>query len=118
MAASSPPSEALRRPWRRSEGAGAVLGADGVGELVEGALLGGEDHGFDVAEGDAIFGEGLRVRGGQCRSFDCALRASLRMTLSFSMRCGCARDDFVSALTGACGVGRRRRGGAFRTRWR
>ena len=36
------------------EGAGAVLGGDGVGELVEGALLGGEDHGFDVAEGDAI----------------------------------------------------------------
>ena len=35
------------------EGAGAVAAADGVGELVEGALLGGEDHGFDVAEGDA-----------------------------------------------------------------
>ena len=55
MAASSPPSEALSRPWRRSEGAGAVFGGDGVGELVEGALLGGEDHGFDVAEGDAVF---------------------------------------------------------------
>jgi len=37
------------------EGAGAVLGADGVGELVEAALLGGEDHGFYVAEGDAVF---------------------------------------------------------------
>ena len=55
MAASSPPSEALRRPWRRSEGAGAVLGADGVGEFVEAALLGGEDHGFYVAEGDSVF---------------------------------------------------------------
>ena len=29
------------------------MGGDGVGELVEGALLGGEDHGLDVAEGDA-----------------------------------------------------------------
>ena len=41
------------------EGAGAVFGADGVGELVEAALLGGEDHGFYVAEGDAVLGEGL-----------------------------------------------------------
>ena len=32
--------------------------ADGVGELVKRALLGREDHGFDVAEGDA--GVGLR----------------------------------------------------------
>ena len=37
------------------EGAGAVFGADGVGEFVEAALLGGEDHGFYVAEGDPVF---------------------------------------------------------------
>ena len=43
----------------QKQGAGAVLGGDGVGEFVQAALLGGEDHGFDVAEGDAIFGEGL-----------------------------------------------------------
>jgi hypothetical protein len=31
------------------EGAGAVAERDGVGEFVEAALLGGEDHGFYVA---------------------------------------------------------------------
>ena len=56
MAASSPPSEALRRPWSRSEGAGAVALRYGVGEFVEAALFGGEDHGFYVAEGDAVAG--------------------------------------------------------------
>ena len=38
------------------EGTGAVLGADGVGELVEVALFCGKDHGFYVAEGDAVAG--------------------------------------------------------------
>ena len=59
MAASSPPSEALSRPWSRSESAGAVALRDCVGQFVEAALLGGEDHGFYVAEGDAVAGEGL-----------------------------------------------------------
>ena len=49
--------------FRSKEGAGAVLGADGVGELVEAALLGGEDHGFYVAEGDPVAGEWW---GGRC----------------------------------------------------
>ena len=44
------------------EGAGTVFGTDGVGELVEAALLGGEDHSFYVAEGDSVFGDG-----GWCR---------------------------------------------------
>ena len=43
---------------QQKQGAGAVVLADGVGELVEGALLGGEDEGFYVAEGDVVAGDG------------------------------------------------------------
>ncbi len=55
MAASSPPSAGVEEAVEEEQGAGAVLGGDGVGELVEAALLGGEDHGFYVAEGYAVF---------------------------------------------------------------
>ena len=44
------------------ESAGAVFGADGVGEFVEAALFGGEDHGFYVAEGDGGEGESGTLR--------------------------------------------------------
>ncbi len=50
---------AVEQAVKQGQRAGAVAGADGVGEFVKGALFGAEDHGFDVAEGDASASEGV-----------------------------------------------------------
>ena len=53
---------AVEQALQQGERADAVAGADRVSELVERALLGGEDHGFDVAEGDAATAEGVEQK--------------------------------------------------------
>ena len=58
-------------------GLGGGLWRDGVGELVEAALFGGEDHGFYVAKGYAVLARGgvcgasvdWRLKGGRHLSF-------------------------------------------------